>query len=64
LLSASVFAENSVTADAWGTAFMVMGREKAMDLVSTLNGMDLYLIYGKEDGGMGAWFTNNLKEAF
>ncbi len=64
LLSASVFAENSITADAWGTAFMVMGREKAMSLVQNLNGLDLYLIYGKEDGGMGVSFSDNLKEAF
>jgi len=62
LLSASVFAENSLLADAYGTAFMVLGKEKALKLAQSLNGVDACLIYGKEDGGMGVEYTQGLKE--
>lgn len=62
LLSASVFAENSLLADAFGTAFMVLGKEKALQLARSLPGLDAYLIYGKEDGSMGVEFTQGIKQ--
>ncbi len=61
LLSASVFAGNSVLADAYGTAFMVLGKENALKLAQSLDGVDAYLIFGKEDGSMGAEFTAGIK---
>lgn len=53
LLSASVIAETCAEADAYATAFMVMGVEKSMDFVQENQdlGLDIYLLY---DDGTGA----------
>lgn len=61
LLSASVFAGNSLLADAYATAFMVLGKEKALELAKSLDGVDVYLLFGKEDGGIGATFTEGMR---
>jgi thiamine biosynthesis lipoprotein len=50
ILSASVFASDCATADAWGTAFMVMGHEEAINLLPRLSGIDAFLIYSTPDG--------------
>ncbi len=50
LLSASVFAADCATADAWATAFMVMGLEKAYALASQLDEVEALFIFGDESG--------------
>lgn len=50
LLSASVFAPNCSTADAFATAFMAMGLDKAFALASALPELEAYFIYSAEDG--------------
>jgi FAD:protein FMN transferase len=50
LLSATVIANDCMTADAFATAFMVLGKDSAISLASNLNGMEVYLIYADEDG--------------
>ncbi|MFK7937727.1 MAG: FAD:protein FMN transferase [Saprospiraceae bacterium] len=50
LLSASVFAPDCTTADAYATAFMVMGIDKALALANELEEVSAYFIVGKEDG--------------
>lgn len=62
LLSASVFAPNSVTADACATACMVLGKERALEFIRSMPGLDAYLIVGKPDGSMDAVFTDGLKD--
>lgn len=62
LLSASVFAPNSLLADAYGTAFMVLGKEKALQLARSMPGIDACLIYGKEDGSLGVEYTQGVKQ--
>lgn len=64
LLSASVFAEDCMTADAYATAFMTMGIEKAKPLAESLAGIEAYFIYGLPDGGMAVTYTQGLKELF
>jgi thiamine biosynthesis lipoprotein len=64
LLSASVFANDCMTADAYATAFMTMGVEKAKKLASNLAGIEAYFIYGLPDGGMAVTYTDGLKELF
>lgn len=50
LLSASVFAANCTTADAWGTALMVMGYEKAVKTLEANPHIDAFLIYSTPEG--------------
>jgi thiamine biosynthesis lipoprotein len=61
LLSASVFTEDCMVADAFATAFMTMGLEKAYEMANTSNELEAYFIYGKEDGAMGVKYTEGLK---
>ena len=50
LLSASVFADKCMLADAYATAFMVLGIEKAKSVLSKNKSLDAYLIYSGENG--------------
>ena len=50
LLSATVVANDCMTADALATAFMVMGTQKALNLAESLPGVETYLIYDDENG--------------
>jgi FAD:protein FMN transferase len=45
LLSASVFAPDGITADAYATAFMVMGLEKAIEFVEARDDLEAFFIY-------------------
>ncbi len=45
LLSATVLANDCMTADALATAFMVMGVEKSINLANDLDSVEVYLIY-------------------
>ena len=51
-----------MTADALATACMVMGREKAIELVSSLENVDAYLVYSDEEGNFRTWFTEGMVE--
>lgn len=57
LLSASVFSDDCTTADAWGTAFMVMGHEKAIEILKGRNDLDALLIYSGPDGALQTYAT-------
>ncbi len=50
LLSATVLAENCMTADALATSFMVMGLEKSMKFLKNNPNIHAYFIYSDEDG--------------
>ena len=50
LLSATVIADDCATADAWATAFMVMGMEKALSHCTGENGIEGYFIYSDDNG--------------
>ncbi len=49
LMSVTVLAENAAIADAYSTAFMVMGLEKSLEIISYLGGIEAFFIY-YEDG--------------
>ena len=49
LLSATVFAKNCAEADAYATAFMVMGLEDSKKLLQSLEGIEAYFLY--DDNG-------------
>ena len=62
LLSASVLARDSMTADAYATAFMVMGLEKAMTFVEARDGLDAYFISNDENGNYMARRSSGFPE--
>jgi FAD:protein FMN transferase len=64
LLSVSIFADDCMTADAYATACMAMGVEKAFDLASSIDGLDGYFIYSEEDGDMMSMHTQGLENVF
>jgi len=57
ILSASVFAADGVTADVWATAFMVMGHEKAIELLKGHPELEVLLFYSTPDGKMEKYIT-------
>jgi thiamine biosynthesis lipoprotein len=62
LLSATVVADDAVTADAWDTAFMVLGLEKSKELLKKLPGIDVYFIYSNEQGKFEVFYSEGLKK--
>lgn len=57
ILSASIFAEDCMTADAYATACMVMGLVGAYELINKVDGVEGYFIFGEKDGTMGVKYT-------
>lgn len=57
ILSASVFSGDATSADAWGTAFMVMGHEKGIELLKKHTELDALLIYTGADGTIQTYAT-------
>ena len=50
ILSATIVAEECITADAYATAFMAMGLEKARQMADSIPGIEYYVIYSDEEG--------------
>jgi FAD:protein FMN transferase len=61
ILSASVFADDATTADAWATAFMVMGHEKAMAYLKDQPALDAILMYTNQAGNVELFMTEGIK---
>lgn len=59
LLSVSVIAGDCATADAYATAFLVMGMEKAMETAAK-HGFEIYCIYADEHGALQVRATPGL----
>lgn len=62
ILSATVFADNCMTADALATSFMVMGHEKAVEVLDNNTHIDALLIYSDGEGGMNTYITDGMKD--
>ena len=62
LLSATVLAKDCATADAYATAFMVMGIEKAKVTLEHHHELMAYFIFAQPDGTNGVWFSPSLKD--
>ena len=62
LLSATVVCDDATTADAWDTAFMVLGLEKSKELLKKLPGIEVYFIYSNEQGEYEVFFSEGLKK--
>ena len=61
ILSATVIANNCATADAYATAFMVMGMEKAQKLLERHAELMAYIIFADKDGIIQTWCSPSLK---
>jgi thiamine biosynthesis lipoprotein len=62
LLSATVFASDAMSADAYATAMMVMGKDKAIELAQKQN-LEIFLVYD-ENGQTQTYISENIKSAF
>jgi thiamine biosynthesis lipoprotein len=62
LLSATVLAENCATADAYATAFMVLGTERAKEVLSRHPELEAYFIYSDEQGNYAVWSSPKLEK--
>lgn len=61
LLSASVFAPNCTLADAYATAFMVLGLEKSKEIVLAVDGLEAFFIYSDEDGDFETFASDGIR---
>lgn len=64
LLSATVIANDCMTADAFATAFMVMGVEKAKAFAESHASIDAYFVYVDHKGVLRACQTSGMKKYF
>lgn len=62
LLSATVFAPDCATADAYATAFMVLGLDKAKALLARHKELMAYFIYSTADGKLATWMSPEVKK--
>ena len=62
LLSATVLAKDCAVADAYATAFMVMGVDRAKKVLERHPELMAYFIYSGEDGELTVWFSPSVKD--
>jgi len=62
LLSATVLAKDCAVADAFATAFMVLGVDGAKRVLERHPELMAYFIYSGEDGSNSVWFSPSLKD--
>lgn len=62
LLSASVIADNCMTADAYATALMAVGLEKSKQLAEQIEAIEVFLIYADDNGEQLSWHTPGFKK--
>jgi thiamine biosynthesis lipoprotein len=60
LLSASVFAKDCTTADAWATAFMVMGLENSIEVLHRQHHLQAILFYQGPNGEQATYMTTDM----
>jgi thiamine biosynthesis lipoprotein len=61
ILSATIFAPECITADALATACMVLGKEKAVELIESMEAVEAMFIYSKDDGTITEYITAGAK---
>ena len=62
VLSVTVLAENSVWADALASICMVMGMEKSLPIIESMDGVEAYYIYVNENGDLKTFATEGFKD--
>lgn len=64
MISATVFAKEAMTADAFDNVFMGMGVEDSFKYLETHPEMEIYLIYQQEDGSIADTASTGFKRLF
>ena len=62
ILSSTVIAKDCTTADAYATAFMVLGLDSAKAICSAHPELDAYFIYSDKDGKLQTYSTEGMKK--
>ena len=60
LLSATVVAKSCALADAYATAFMVMGVDSARQILQRHSNLSAFLIYADKEGKLATWHSPQL----
>lgn len=63
LLSATVIAENATWADALASVCMVMGMERSLELIKTLDGVEAYYIFVNESNELETFATKGFRNS-
>lgn len=61
LLSATIIADDCMTADAYATACMVCGLEKSIALLKKVKGLEAYLVYNDNHGNYQTYVSEGLQ---
>jgi thiamine biosynthesis lipoprotein len=59
LLSATVLAKDCMTADAFATAFMVMGMDSGIEIARQVQEIEVYFIYADDNGNNQIYMSDN-----
>lgn len=64
ILSATVVADNAMIADGFATVFMVLGLDKAKEIITKnpTKNLEVYLIYANEKGELVSFMTEKMKK--
>ena len=62
ILSSTVIANECIAADAFSTAFMVMGLDHAVELLKKFHDIEAYFIYSDENGNYQTYMTEGMKK--
>lgn len=62
LLSATVLTDNCMDADAFATAFMVLGLEKSIEISGQHPELKVCFIYGDDEGSMKTYYSENFRK--
>jgi thiamine biosynthesis lipoprotein len=62
LLSATILADDCMTADAFATACMVGGLEKAVEMIGKYTFLEGYLVYSDDEGNFLVWMSEPVRE--
>lgn len=63
ILSSTVLADNCATADAYATAFMVLGLDKAKAVLARHPELMVYFIYSDQHGKNAVWYSPSMRKA-
>ncbi len=63
LLSATVIADDCISADAYATSFMVIGLDKSLDFLKKHSELEAYFVYSDAEGNLKVRYTKGLKNS-